>query len=139
MRSASKTWIKAAGAVTASAALVMPLTASPAGAATTAATQLNGGWAPFDRCPVDAPAMLAADGDGDDLAAGRVEGALHHLVVLVLARADDQPLAQLEGADAQRRGGVDGVGLGGSDGGRRRALQSHVCASRGDGECSASV
>lgn len=65
MRSASKTWIKAAGAVTASAALVMPLTASPAGAATTAATQLNGGWAPFDRCPVDAPAMLAADGDTD--------------------------------------------------------------------------
>ncbi|MER5634351.1 hypothetical protein CP967_02655 [Streptomyces nitrosporeus] len=28
----------------------------------TAATQLNGHWAPFDRCPVDAPAMLAADG-----------------------------------------------------------------------------
>ncbi|PCG83752.1 hypothetical protein CIB93_22760 [Streptomyces sp. WZ.A104] len=28
----------------------------------TAATQLNGDWAPFDRCPVDAPAMLAADG-----------------------------------------------------------------------------
>lgn len=63
MRSASKTWIKAGGAVAASAALVMPLTASPAGAATAAATQLNGAWAPFDRCPVDAPAMLAADGD----------------------------------------------------------------------------
>ncbi|MFE7756823.1 hypothetical protein [Streptomyces sp. NPDC057418] len=28
----------------------------------TAASQLNGHWAPFDRCPVDAPAMLAADG-----------------------------------------------------------------------------
>ncbi|MEV1044202.1 hypothetical protein [Streptomyces sp. NPDC049916] len=27
-----------------------------------AAPQLNGDWAPFDRCPVDAPAMLAADG-----------------------------------------------------------------------------
>lgn len=27
-----------------------------------AATELNGDWAPFDRCPVDAPAMLAADG-----------------------------------------------------------------------------
>ncbi|ATY99191.1 hypothetical protein G6W61_03120 [Streptomyces sp. KAI-26] len=27
-----------------------------------AQTQLNGDWAPFDRCPVDAPAMLAADG-----------------------------------------------------------------------------
>ncbi|MFH9617951.1 hypothetical protein [Streptomyces pratensis] len=65
MRSASKTWIKAGGAVAASAALVMPLTASPAGAATAAATQLNGSWAPFDRCPVDAPAMLAADGDTD--------------------------------------------------------------------------
>lgn len=31
MRPASKTWIKAAGAVAASAALVMPLTATPAG------------------------------------------------------------------------------------------------------------
>ncbi|MFJ4124907.1 hypothetical protein ACIP3U_26730 [[Kitasatospora] papulosa] len=64
MRPASKTWIKAAGAVAASAALVMPLTATPAGAAT-AAAQLNGSWAPFDRCPVDAPAMLATDGDVD--------------------------------------------------------------------------
>ncbi|MFF4242873.1 hypothetical protein ACFYY2_00160 [Streptomyces sp. NPDC001822] len=64
MRPASKTWIKAAGAVAASAALVMPLSATPAGAAT-AAAQLNGAWAPFDRCPVDAPAMLATDGDTD--------------------------------------------------------------------------
>ncbi|MFF1925348.1 hypothetical protein ACFVW8_32850 [Streptomyces sp. NPDC058221] len=31
----------------------------------TAATALNGNWAPFDRCPVDAPAMLAADGATD--------------------------------------------------------------------------
>ncbi|WP_031085433.1 hypothetical protein [Streptomyces sp. NRRL WC-3549] len=65
MRPASKTWIKGAGAVAASAALVMPLSASPAGAATAAATQLNGSWAPFDRCPVDNPAMLATDGDTD--------------------------------------------------------------------------
>ncbi|MFF5897405.1 hypothetical protein ACFY8O_15920 [Streptomyces argenteolus] len=64
MSPASKNWIKAAGAVAASAALVMPLTATPAGAAT-AAAQLNGSWAPFDRCPVDAPAMLATDGDTD--------------------------------------------------------------------------
>lgn len=64
MRPASKTWIKAGGAVAASAALVMPLTASPAGAAT-AAAQLGGAWAPFERCPVDAPAMLATDGDVD--------------------------------------------------------------------------
>ncbi|MFB7918790.1 hypothetical protein [Streptomyces sp. NPDC056061] len=28
----------------------------------TAATQLNGNWSPFGRCPVDNPAMLAADG-----------------------------------------------------------------------------
>ncbi|MFD3652992.1 hypothetical protein [Streptomyces sp. NPDC058620] len=62
MRPATKTWTKGAFAVAASAALVMPLAATPAGAAT-AAAQLNGGWAPFDRCPVDAPAMLAADGD----------------------------------------------------------------------------
>ncbi|WP_426402924.1 hypothetical protein ACN9M0_01100 [Streptomyces sp. R-07] len=32
------------------------------GTATAAAPQLDGAWAPFDRCPVDAPAMLAADG-----------------------------------------------------------------------------
>ncbi|MCM2410441.1 MULTISPECIES: hypothetical protein [unclassified Streptomyces] len=64
MRPAPKTWIKAAGATVASAALIMPLSASPAGAAA-AATQLNGGWAPFDRCPVDAGAMLATDGDTD--------------------------------------------------------------------------
>ncbi|WP_217143660.1 hypothetical protein [Streptomyces sp. AC627_RSS907] len=32
------------------------------GTATAAAAQPNGEWAPFTRCPVDAPAMLAADG-----------------------------------------------------------------------------
>ncbi|MFE3071472.1 hypothetical protein [Streptomyces sp. NPDC059247] len=32
------------------------------GTATAANPQLNGSWAPFDRCPVDAPAMLASDG-----------------------------------------------------------------------------
>ncbi|MER5202573.1 hypothetical protein [Streptomyces sp. NPDC002825] len=32
------------------------------GTATAATPQLNGSWGPFDRCPVDAPAMLAADG-----------------------------------------------------------------------------
>jgi len=31
----------------------------------TAATTLNGSWAPFSRCPVDDPAMLAADGAAD--------------------------------------------------------------------------
>lgn len=31
----------------------------------TAATTLNGSWAPFSRCPVDDPAMLAADGATD--------------------------------------------------------------------------
>ncbi|MEV6162811.1 hypothetical protein AB0L71_12950 [Streptomyces sp. NPDC052052] len=31
----------------------------------TAATTLNGNWAPFNRCPVDAAAMLAADGATD--------------------------------------------------------------------------
>ncbi|MFC5804626.1 hypothetical protein [Streptomyces formicae] len=33
-----------------------------AAAADTPAVQLNGHWAPFDRCPVDSPAMLATDG-----------------------------------------------------------------------------
>ncbi|WP_327707736.1 hypothetical protein OG912_01185 [Streptomyces sp. NBC_00464] len=64
MRSVSKNWIKGSAAVAASAALVMPLAATPAGAAT-AAAQLNGAWAPFDRCPVDNPAMLATDGETD--------------------------------------------------------------------------
>lgn len=32
------------------------------GTATAATAQLNGEWAPFTRCPVDAPQMLAADG-----------------------------------------------------------------------------
>ncbi|MFI8945461.1 hypothetical protein ACIGO6_02970 [Streptomyces sp. NPDC053750] len=32
------------------------------GTATAAEPTLNGEWAPFTRCPVDAPAMLAADG-----------------------------------------------------------------------------
>ncbi|MGW3958074.1 hypothetical protein ACWEKM_46145 [Streptomyces sp. NPDC004752] len=32
------------------------------GTATAATAQLNGEWAPFTRCPVDAPAMVAADG-----------------------------------------------------------------------------
>ncbi|MFI2504846.1 hypothetical protein [Streptomyces sp. NPDC018972] len=32
------------------------------GTATAAEPTLNGAWAPFTRCPVDAPAMLAADG-----------------------------------------------------------------------------
>ncbi|MCG7525617.1 hypothetical protein MHW47_14345 [Streptomyces sp. OfavH-34-F] len=35
------------------------------GTATAATTTLNGNWAPFDRCPVDDPAMLAADGATD--------------------------------------------------------------------------
>ncbi|WP_405900924.1 hypothetical protein OG242_28770 [Streptomyces sp. NBC_00727] len=35
------------------------------GSATAATTTLNGSWAPFSRCPVDDPAMLAADGATD--------------------------------------------------------------------------
>lgn len=55
MRSSRKrTRVAVAGAVTTLAALI------PAGSAS--ATTLNGAWAPFSRCPVDDPAMLAADG-----------------------------------------------------------------------------
>lgn len=36
--------------------------ALPAGHASAATTTLNGDWAPFNRCPVDNSAMLAADG-----------------------------------------------------------------------------
>lgn len=40
-------------------ALGLALSGSPASAAT---TTLNGDWAPYNRCPVSDPAMLAADG-----------------------------------------------------------------------------
>ncbi|TDV41395.1 hypothetical protein [Actinophytocola oryzae] len=53
-----RTLFVAAAAVVASAtALVMPAAAQAAAAPT-----LAGAWAPLNRCPVDAPAMLAADG-----------------------------------------------------------------------------
>ncbi|MEU1124498.1 hypothetical protein ABZ371_13260 [Streptomyces sp. NPDC005899] len=56
MRSVSnRTRIGTLAAITAFGALFSTGTA-------TAATQLQGHWAPHDRCPVDAPAMLAADG-----------------------------------------------------------------------------
>ncbi|MGW4272218.1 hypothetical protein ACWEGQ_07610 [Streptomyces seoulensis] len=52
-----------AGLVTTVTALGTALASFAAvGAATAATTQLNGEWAPFTRCPVDAPALLAADG-----------------------------------------------------------------------------
>lgn len=40
--------------------VAIPLGVSPASAAS--AQAMNGNWGPFTRCPVDAPAMLAADG-----------------------------------------------------------------------------
>ncbi|MFJ8749407.1 hypothetical protein ACIREO_08740 [Streptomyces sp. NPDC102441] len=46
----------------AAAMVAVPLSTSPASAAT-AQADLNGDWAPFSRCPVDDPAMLAADGE----------------------------------------------------------------------------
>lgn len=44
-------------------AVGIPLSTSPASAAS--AQEMNGHWAPFSRCPVDDPAMLAADGRTD--------------------------------------------------------------------------
>ncbi|MFF3957893.1 hypothetical protein ACFYY1_32485 [Streptomyces sp. NPDC001890] len=44
-------------------AVGIPLSTSPASAAS--AQEMNGNWAPFTRCPVDDPAMLAADGKTD--------------------------------------------------------------------------
>ncbi|MDP5316556.1 hypothetical protein P8A21_34930 [Streptomyces poriferorum] len=64
MRPVLKSWRTGLLAAAATAALVVPVIASPAGAAA-AAPQLNGNWAPFNRCPVDAPAMLATDGDSE--------------------------------------------------------------------------
>lgn len=44
-------------------AIGIPLSTSPASAAS--AQAMSGNWAPFSRCPVDDPAMLAADGTTD--------------------------------------------------------------------------
>ncbi|MGC5341664.1 hypothetical protein ACPXCE_02045 [Streptomyces sp. DT24] len=41
--------------------VIIPIGTSPAGAA--GGPTMKGNWAPFSRCPVDAPAMLAADGE----------------------------------------------------------------------------
>ncbi|MBQ1089697.1 hypothetical protein [Streptomyces sp. B93] len=51
-----------ARAVTTATALGTALVAFAATGTATAAAAPNGEWAPFTRCPVDAPAMLAADG-----------------------------------------------------------------------------
>ncbi|CAL9573361.1 hypothetical protein [Streptomyces sp. Tu 3180] len=52
----TRTGLAVVSALTALGALALP------GTATAAEPALNGEWAPFTRCPVDAPAMLAADG-----------------------------------------------------------------------------
>jgi hypothetical protein len=59
MRSLSR-WVRLLS-VPALAVLAMLIPASPASAAT-----LSGGWAPFNRCPVSAPQMLAATGQAPD-------------------------------------------------------------------------
>ncbi|MFC7217701.1 hypothetical protein ACFQLX_05870 [Streptomyces polyrhachis] len=56
MNSRPRTRLAALCGVTALATLTTLATA------TAATPVLNGGWAPYDRCPVDAAAMLAADG-----------------------------------------------------------------------------
>jgi hypothetical protein len=48
--------------VAALAVLAMLIPASMASASTASGVTLGGDWAPFTRCPVDDPAMLAADG-----------------------------------------------------------------------------
>lgn len=54
-----------AGLLASCTALAALATAGPASADAAPATQLAGHWAPFSRCPVDDPAMLAADGRTD--------------------------------------------------------------------------
>ncbi len=51
-----------AGLLATCTALTALAAVGPASADAQAAPQLNGNWAPFTRCPVDAPVMLAADG-----------------------------------------------------------------------------
>ncbi|MFE3185206.1 hypothetical protein ACFXKR_30650 [Streptomyces violascens] len=51
-----------AGMLATCTALTVLVTVGPASADSAPVTQLGGNWAPFTRCPVDDPAMLAADG-----------------------------------------------------------------------------
>ncbi|MGW1865803.1 hypothetical protein ACWCPS_09590 [Streptomyces mauvecolor] len=51
-----------AGLLATCTALTVLVTVGPASADSAATAQLGGNWAPFTRCPVDDPAMLAADG-----------------------------------------------------------------------------
>ncbi|NEB74920.1 hypothetical protein G3I40_06685 [Streptomyces sp. SID14478] len=53
--------LRRASVLLATTALVTLASVAPS----SAATELNGSWAPFTRCPVDDPAMLAADGRAD--------------------------------------------------------------------------
>ncbi|MFI6863703.1 hypothetical protein ACIBKZ_28075 [Streptomyces sp. NPDC050421] len=69
MRAVPKRWRTGLFAAVAAAVVAIPLTPLSASAAVSAAN-LNGDWAPFSRCPVDNPAMLAAD--GQDLVASCV-------------------------------------------------------------------
>ncbi|RCH69049.1 hypothetical protein DT019_10540 [Streptomyces sp. SDr-06] len=54
-----------AGLLAAGTALTLLGTVGPAAADAAPAARLGGDWAPFTRCPVDDPAMLAADGRAD--------------------------------------------------------------------------
>ncbi|MFE9116413.1 hypothetical protein [Streptomyces sp. NPDC007172] len=54
-----------AGLLATCTALTALATIGPASADASSTTQLAGDWAPFSRCPVDDPAMLAADGRTD--------------------------------------------------------------------------
>jgi hypothetical protein len=51
-----------AGLLATCTALTVLVTVGPASADSAPVTQLGGNWAPFTRCPVDDPPMLAADG-----------------------------------------------------------------------------
>ncbi|ROQ59832.1 hypothetical protein EDD93_7237 [Streptomyces sp. 840.1] len=68
MRAVPKRWRTGLLAAGAAAVVAIPLT--PLSASAASAANLNGDWAPFSRCPVDDPAMLAAD--GQDLVASCV-------------------------------------------------------------------
>ncbi|MFJ3278120.1 hypothetical protein [Streptomyces halstedii] len=96
MRSVStRTRVATLAAVTAFGALFSTGTAA-------AATQLNGHWAPFDRCPVDAPAMLAADGVGTTatcISSGSAGGSIKLGNTVVTTGKTDLQLGVLQRAD----------------------------------------
>ncbi|MFG3281823.1 hypothetical protein [Streptomyces sp. NPDC048111] len=90
------------GLLAACTALAALATIGPASADATSATQLGGDWAPFTRCPVDSPVMLAADGRADIvqcIASHAASGSIKLGNTQVVTGASDLQLGVVQHAD----------------------------------------